>query len=49
MPGKRVHFLLVHLDIIGGKVWIEKNNTEDSVAAELVQKQAFPNRKLSSP
>jgi hypothetical protein len=35
--GKRVHFLLVHIDIVGGKVWIEKDNTEDSVAAELVQ------------
>ena len=35
--GKRVHFLLVHIDIVGGKVWIEKDNTEDGVAAELVQ------------
>ena len=35
--GKRVHFLLVHIDIVGGKVWIEKDNTESGVAAELVQ------------
>ena len=35
--GKRVHFLLVHIDIVGGKVWIEKDNTEDGVASELVQ------------
>ncbi len=35
--GKRVHFLLVHVDIVGGKVWIEKDNTEDGVAPELVQ------------
>ncbi len=35
--GKRVHFLLVHIDIVGGKVWIEKDNTEDGVATELVQ------------
>ena len=35
--GKRVHFLLVHVDIIDGKVWIEKDNTEDGVASELVQ------------
>jgi hypothetical protein len=35
--GKRVHFLLVHIDIVGGKVWIEKDNTEDGVAPELVQ------------
>ena len=35
--GKRVHFLLVHINIVGGKVWIEKDNTEDGVAVELVQ------------
>jgi len=34
--GKRVHFALVHINVIGGKVWIEKDNTEDGVAAELV-------------
>ena len=35
--GQRVHFLLVHIDIVDGKVWIEKDNTEDGVATELVQ------------
>jgi len=35
--GKRVHFLLVHIGIVDGKVWIEKDNTEEGVAAELVQ------------
>ena len=35
--GKRVHFTLVHIDFVGDKVWIEKDNTEDGVAAELVQ------------
>jgi hypothetical protein len=35
--GKRVHFPLVHIDIVGGKVWIEKDNTEDGIACELVQ------------
>jgi hypothetical protein len=35
--GKRVHFALVHIDIVGGKVWIEKDNTEDGVATELVE------------
>ena len=35
--GKRVHFSLVHIDIVGAKVWIEKDNTEDGVATELVQ------------
>lgn len=35
--GKRVHFTLVHIDIVGDKVWIEKDSTEDGVAGELVQ------------
>ncbi len=35
--GKRVHFLLVHIAIVGGKVWIEKDNTEEGIALELVQ------------
>jgi hypothetical protein len=35
--GKRVHFLLVHIDIRDGKIWIEKDNTEDGIATELVQ------------
>jgi hypothetical protein len=35
--GKRVHFVLVHIDIVDGKVWIERDNTEDGVANELVQ------------
>jgi hypothetical protein len=35
--GKRVHFLLVHINLVDGKVWIEKDNTEDGVATELVQ------------
>ena len=35
--GKRVHFPLVHIDIIEGKLWIQKDNTEDGVATELVQ------------
>jgi hypothetical protein len=35
--GQRVHFCLVHIDLVNGKVWIEKDNTEDGVAVELVQ------------
>jgi hypothetical protein len=35
--GKRVHFVLVHIEIVNGKVWIHKDNTEAGVAAELVQ------------
>lgn len=33
--GKRVHFPLVHINIIDGKTWIEKDNTEDGIAVEL--------------
>lgn len=35
--GKRVHFVLAHLEIVNGKLWIEKDNTEDGVADELVR------------
>ena len=35
--GKRVHFALVHIEIVGDKVWIEKDTTEAGVASELVQ------------
>ena len=37
MAGDRVHFCLVHIDIIDGKLWIEHDNTEDGVATELVE------------
>jgi hypothetical protein len=36
ITGKRVHFPLVHISLVAGKVWIEKDNTEDGVAEELV-------------
>lgn len=28
---RRIHSCLVHLDIIGGKVWIQRDNTEDGM------------------
>ena len=31
----RVHHCLVHIDIIGGKVWIQRDNTEDGIGYEL--------------
>ena len=31
----RVHHCLVHLDIINGKVWIQRDNTEDGIGYEL--------------
>jgi hypothetical protein len=35
--GKRVHGSLVHIDIINGKVWIQRDGTEHGVAKELVK------------
>ena len=35
--GKRVHFVLVHINLVGGKVWIDKDNTEEGVAPALVE------------
>lgn len=32
----RVHGCLVHLDIINGKVWVQRDETEDSITQELV-------------
>lgn len=32
---RRVHSCLVHVDIIDGKFWIQRDGTEDSIAAEL--------------
>ncbi len=34
--GKRVHGSLVHIDIINGKLWIQRDGTEHGVARELV-------------
>lgn len=33
---KRIHSCLVHLDIIDGKVWVQRDDTEDGVTHELV-------------
>ncbi|MGH7966824.1 MAG: XisI protein [Candidatus Binatia bacterium] len=32
---RRVHGCLVHIDIIDGKVWIQRDGTEEGVATEL--------------
>ncbi len=32
---KRIYFPFVHLDIINGKVWIQRDGTEDGIADEL--------------
>ena len=33
----RVHGCLVHIDIIDGKLWIQRDGTEDGIANELVK------------
>jgi hypothetical protein len=32
----RVHGCLIHLDIINGKIWVQRDETEDGVTRELV-------------
>ena len=34
---RRIHGSLVHIDIIDGKVWIQRDGTEHGVAEELVE------------
>lgn len=34
--GNRVHSPVIHIEIIGDKVWIEANNTDQSIAEELI-------------
>lgn len=33
---KRVHGALIHVDIIDGKIWIQRDGTEQGIASELV-------------
>ena len=35
--GRRVHGVLVHIDLIDGKLWIQRDGTEQGVANELVE------------
>ena len=32
---QRVHSLLIHIEIIGDKIWIQEDNTEEGIAADL--------------
>ena len=34
---RRIHSCLIHLNIINGKVWIQRDGTEDGIAGELKQ------------
>lgn len=33
--GRRIHSCLAHLDIINGKIWIQRDGTENGIAADL--------------
>lgn len=35
--GRRVHGCLVHVDLIDGKMWIQRDGTEHGIANELVE------------
>jgi hypothetical protein len=35
---KRVHGCLVHIDVVDGKVWIQRDGTEEGIARELVRR-----------
>ena len=34
---KYIHYLVAHLEIIGGKIWILKDNTEEGIATDLLE------------
>jgi len=36
--GRRVHSCLIHIDIIAGKVWIQRDGSEEGIARTLVHK-----------
>ncbi|MBE9114995.1 XisI protein [Lusitaniella coriacea LEGE 07157] len=33
---KRIHGCLVHIDIINGKIWVQRDETEDGVTLDIV-------------
>lgn len=37
MGRKRVHGCLIHVEIIGDKIWIQRDGTEDGIAGELLE------------
>ena len=34
---KSVHGVIVHVDIVDGKLWIQRDGTEDGIASELME------------
>lgn len=41
----RVHGCIVHIDIIGGKLWIQRDGTEHGIALDLVE-AGIPNEHI---
>ena len=35
---RRIHGCLVHIDLIDGKIWIQRDGIEDGITCELVEK-----------
>ncbi|HIK08004.1 MAG TPA: XisI protein [Trichormus sp. M33_DOE_039] len=42
---KRIHGCLVHIDIIDGKIWVQRDDTEDGVTYEL-EAAGIPKNKI---
>lgn len=42
---RRVHGCLIHIDIIDGKVWIQRDGTEEGIAGEL-EKAGIPKKHI---
>ena len=42
---RRVHGCLIHLEIIEGKIWIQKDNTDSAIAREL-EKAGIPKNQI---
>jgi len=41
---RRIHGCLVHIDIVGDKIWIQRDGTEDGIATELLKAGIPKNR-----
>jgi hypothetical protein len=37
LNGRRVHYALIHVNVIGDRIWIQYDGTEDGIAGELEQ------------
>jgi hypothetical protein len=44
MNGGRVHGCLIHIEVIDGKIWIQRDGTEQGVANDLVDEGIPKNR-----